>query len=183
MFKNALNYFMTLCNLQREVDEVTKNNFTKNFQDLRCLMPFTEAVLLEVQRLGNIVPGSLLHTNSREAKIGDYVLPPGTSISSNMEAIMMDPNVFTDPYTFNPDRFMDENGCFFPHPNVVPFGVGKCRCLGEVLAKTELFIFFTGLVQKFEIKLVNEKDFPSTKYRPGITLSPYPFKIRFIARN
>lgn len=175
--------FFTLFNLQKEVDEVTKNNPAKNFNDLRCMMSYTEAVLQEVQRLGNIVPGSLLHTNSREAKIGDYVLPPGTSISSNMEAILMDPNVFSDPYTFNPDRFMDENECFIPHPNVVPFGVGKRRCLGEVLAKTELFIFFAGLIQKFEIKLANEEDVPSTKYRPGITLSPYPFKIRFIARN
>ena len=138
--------FFTLFNLQKEVDEVTKNNPAKNFNDLRCMMSYTEAVLQEVQRLGNIVPGSLLHTNSREAKIGDYVLPPGTSISSNMEAILMDPNVFSDPYTFNPDRFMDENECFIPHPNVVPFGVGKRRCLGEVLAKTELFIFFTGLI-------------------------------------
>ena len=54
---------------------------------------------------------------------------------------------------------------------------------GEILAKAQLFIFFTGLIQKFEIKLANEEDVPSTKYRPGITLSPYPFKIRFIARN
>ena len=146
-------------------------------------MPFTEAVLLEVQRLGNIVPSSLLHANSRESIIGDFILPCGTSINSSMEAILMDPNVFTDPYIFNPDRFIDENGCFIPHPNVVPFGVGKRRCLGESLAKTELFIFFTGLIQKFKIKLANEEDVPSTKYRPGITLSPYPFKVRFIARN
>ena len=165
------------------MDEVTKNNPAQNFYDLRYLMPFTEAVLLEVQRLGNIVPSSLLHANSRETNIGDYILPQETSINSSMEAILMDPNVFTDPYIFNPDRFIDENGCFIPHPNVVPFGVGKRRCLGEVLAKTELFIFFAGLIQKFEIKLANEEDVPSTKYRPGITLSPYPFKIRFIARN
>ena len=165
------------------MDEVTKNNPAQNFYDLRYLMPFTEAVLLEVQRLGNIVPSSLLHANSRETNIGDFILPRGTSINSSMEAILMDPNVFTDPYIFNPDRFIDENGCFIPHPNVVPFGVGKRRCLGESLAKTELFIFFTGLIQKFEINLANEEDVPSTKYRPGITLSPYPFKVRFIARN
>ena len=168
---------------QKEVDLVTKNNYAQNYNDLRSKMHFTKAVLLEVQRIANIAPGLLLHTNSKLFKIGDYVLPPGTSINSSMEDILMDPKVFTDPYRFNPERFIDENGCFSPHPNVVPFGFGKRRCLGESLAKTELFIFFTGLIHKFEIKLANEDDVPSTKYRPGLTLAPYPFKIRFIARN
>ena len=168
---------------QKEVDVVTKNNHAQNYYDLRSKLHFTEAVLLEVQRIGNIVPGLLLHTNSKQFKIGDFVLPPGTSINSSMEDILMDPKVFTDPYTFNPERFIDKNGCFIPHSNVVPFGVGKRRCLGESLAKTELFIFFTGLIHKFEIKLANDEDILSTKYRPGITLAPYPFKIRFIARN
>ena len=168
---------------QKEVDVVITNHHAQNYNDLRSEMHFTEAVLLEVQRIANIVPGLAPHTNSKQFIIGAYVLPPGTSINSSMEDILMDPKVFTDPYTFNPERFIDENGCFIPHPNVVPFGVGKRRCLGESLAKTELFIFFTGLVHKFEIRLANEEDVPSTNYRPGITLAPYPFKIRFIARN
>ena len=127
--------------------------------------------------------GALLHTNSKPACIEGYTFPPGTSINSNMAAILMDPVAFPNPDQFNPERFIDENGCFAPHPNVIPFGIGKRRCLGESLAKTELFIFFTGLIQKFDIKKENENVNLITKYRPGITLSPYPFKVRFIARN
>ena len=146
-------------------------------------MPYTEAVLLEVQRIGNVVPGSLLHTNKKAITIEKYVLPSGTSINANMESILMNPKVFPDPHQFKPERFLDEKGSFVPHPNVIPFGVGKRRCLGETLAKTELFIFFTGLIEKFEIKLADENNKPSTKYRPGINLTPYPFKVRFISRN
>ena len=147
-------------------------------------MPYTEAVLLEIQRLGNIAPNALLHATSKIMKIENYVLPAGTNINSSMLSIMMDPKAFKDPEQFKPERFIDANdGSFVPHPNVVPFGIGKRRCLGESLAKTELFIFFTGLIEKFEIKLADEKEKPSTKYRPGLTLAPYPFKVRFVSRH
>jgi cytochrome P450 len=69
-----------------------------------------------------------------------------------------------------------------PHPSIVPFGVGKRRCLGEALAKVELFLFFANLLHKFDIRSV-DGDILSTKYRVGVTLSPLPFKARFIARH
>ncbi len=166
-----------------EIDEVLENNQGNASSELRSKMPYTEAVLLEIQRLGNIAPNSLLHATSKTTRIGNYVLPAGTTINSSMLSIMMDPKAFPDPEQFKPERFIDSsNGSFVPHPNVVPFGVGKRRCLGESLAKTELFIFFTGLIEKFEIKLADEKKKPTTQYRPGITLTPHPFKVRFIPR-
>jgi cytochrome P450 len=166
-----------------EIDEVLENNQGNASSELRSKMPYTEAVLLEIQRLGNIAPNSLLHATSITTRIGNYILPAGTTINSSMLSIMMDPKAFPDPELFKPERFIDSsNGSFVPHPNVVPFGVGKRRCLGESLAKTELFIFFTGLIEKFEIKLADEKKKPTTQYRPGITLTPHPFKVRFIPR-
>ena len=151
--------------------------------DLRLQLPYTEAVLEEVLRIGNIVPGALLHSNKKSVVIGGYVLPPGTAINSSMNSFLMDPETFPEPDKFIPERYLDNNGKFSPHPNIIPFGVGKRRCLGESLAKTELFIFFVGLMQKFEIQLSNKTDVLSTKYRPGITLTPYPFKVRFLTRT
>jgi cytochrome P450 len=95
----------------------------------------------------------------------------------------MDPKTFPNPSQFNPDRFIDEHGGFVPHPNVVPFGVGKRRCLGESLAKVELFIFFASMMHKFDVRTESANEKPSTKYRPGVTLSPLPFKARFVGRN
>jgi cytochrome P450 len=169
--------------LQKEVDNVTMNNSWSTLNELRSKMPYTEAVLLEVQRIGNIVPGALLHSNTKTIHIENYTLPPGTSVNFQMSGALKDPIVFPSSDEFIPERFIDAKGLFVPHPNVVPFGVGKRKCLGESLAKMELFIFFAGIINKFEIKLANENEIPSTAYRPGITLSPYPFKLRFIARK
>ena len=159
------------------------NNSWSTMNELRSKLPYTKAVLLEAQRIGNIVPRALLHSNTKTIHIGNYTLPPGTSVNFHMAGALKDPKVFPSPDEFIPERFLDKDGLFVPHPNVVPFGVGKRKCLGESLAKMELFIFFAGLINKFEIKLANENDVPSTAYRPGITLSPYPYKLRFIARK
>jgi cytochrome P450 len=150
--------------------------------DLRSKLPYTEAVLLEIQRRGNVVPTALLHTVNATTHLENYVLPKGTHIIPNLTVVLMDPAVFPNPDKFIPERFLNENGSFVPHPNVVPFGVGKRRCLGETLAKAELFVFFVSLLHKFDIKLVNDNEKPSTMYRVGVTLSPQPFRARFIAR-
>jgi len=45
-----------------------------------------------------------------------------------------------------------------PNPFAVP---GKRQCLGETLAKAELFLFFTGIVHQFSINPEVEGQLPS----------------------
>lgn len=61
--------------------------------------------------------------------------------------------------------------------------LGKRRCLGESLAKTNYFLFFTALLHNFYI----EKDFdgpePQLEGYDGVTISPKPFRARLIPRT
>ncbi len=70
---------------QMEIDKVTKTNQSNANSELRSKMPYTEAVLLEIQRLGNIAPNALLHATTKTTRIGNYILPVGTSINSSMQ--------------------------------------------------------------------------------------------------
>ena len=87
---------------------------------------------------------------------------------------MNDPETFPEPSKFDPERFLtsDENGLkFTPHPSVIPFGLGKRRCMGEGLARMELFKFLTGIVSRFEIKrtgdeLIKEEKMSTSNAKP-----------------
>ena len=69
----------------------------------------------------------------------------------NIWAVHHDPSIWKDPEKFCPERFLDEQGNFINSNYVIPFSIGPRHCLGEQLARMEVFIFLIGIVQKFEI--------------------------------
>lgn len=88
-----------------------------------------------------------------------------------------------DPEKFRPERFI-ENGKIIPLPdNFIPFGLGKRRCMGETLAKANLFLFISALLQNFTFSIPVGCDPPSLDGNPGITPGPKPFKAQFQLRN
>jgi cytochrome P450 len=56
---------------------------------------------------------------------------------------------WVDGLVFRPERFLDEAGAVRRDEHLIPFSVGKRQCLGETLAKAELFLFFTGPSSSF----------------------------------
>ena len=68
----------------------------------------------------------------------------------NIWAVHNDPDLWKNPEIFHPERFLDEQGNFTRSNNMMAFSLGTRHCLGEQLAKMEVFIFLVGMVQKFE---------------------------------
>ena len=62
---------------------------------------------------------------------------------------MHNPQVFDDPETFKPERFLDSKGHYLStrHPGFIPFGLGKRSCVGEKLALAYQFLIITNLLQ------------------------------------
>lgn len=125
-------------------------------------MPYTSAVLLETLRVGSLAYLAIPHQALEEIKIGQYTIPKGSTVISSLYNAMQDEKYFKNPEIFNPSRFIDENGKFVHDEHVIPFGLGKRYCLGQSLAEKEFFIFFTGLLQQFEVSSA-----------PGTTLPSY----------
>lgn len=142
-------------------------------------MPYTEAVLAETQRCGDIVPLSLFHGVEKEVIFKGYRIPKDAVITPNLDSVMFDPKEFADPFTFNPKRFLDENGKLCNTEKVVPFSLGRRVCLGESLARMELFLILTGVVQRFEL-LPDGENLPSLDPIIGATRSPKPFTFRAV---
>ncbi|XP_073678981.1 cytochrome P450 2B15-like [Garra rufa] len=118
--------------------------------DDRDKLPYTYATVHEIQRCANIVPLGVIHETIRPTKLCGYDIPQGTMIMSNLNAIFSDKKHWKHPNAFNPENFLDENGNFCKPESFIVFSLGPRVCLGETLARTELFLYITSLLQRIQ---------------------------------
>ncbi|XP_006200611.1 cytochrome P450 2J2-like isoform X2 [Vicugna pacos] len=165
--------------VQAEIDRVI-GQWQQPSTAARESMPYTNAVIHEVQRMGNIVPLNVPREVMVDTTLAGYHLPKGTVVMTNLIALHRDPAEWATPDTFNPEHFL-ENGQFKKREAFLPFSVGKRVCLGEQLARSELFIFFTYLVQKFTFRPPDNEKL-SLKFKTGLSLSPVTYRICAVPR-
>nr|XP_009858723.2 cytochrome P450 2C15-like isoform X1 [Ciona intestinalis] len=162
--------------LREEIFEAIGNNNRPSISD-RKAMPFTSAFIQEVFRFRTRVPLGVQHMTTQTVNFANYVIPKGTTILANMWAVHNDPDVWDEPSKFKPERHLDDKGNFVQSNHVIPFSVGPRHCLGEQLARMEIFIFLVSMVQKFEfLPDPNEPDLPEIDDGvKGNGFFPYPF--------
>ena len=111
-------------------------------------------------------------------------IPNKTQIFSFSYIINHDPKLFPEPDVFKPERFF-VNGAF-ENPTSdrrSMFGLGRRRCPGEILAKSEIFLFTTRLVQCYKLEC-DQQDIGHLEKRamPGPPGTPYPFRFKLLER-
>ncbi|XP_017163620.1 cytochrome P450 2G1-like [Poecilia reticulata] len=77
------------------------------------------------------------------------VFPQDTVIVPLLHSVLKEEKQWATPHSFNPQHFLDQNGNFKKNPAFLPFSAGKRACVGESLARMELFIFIVSLLQDF----------------------------------
>nr|QRY28570.1 cytochrome P450 CYP15A1 [Sitobion avenae] len=143
---------------------------------------YLEAVLMEVQRHSNVAPLAIAHRTIRKTSLQEYIIPKDTLVLASIWSVHMDEQHWGDPKVFRPERFLDNTGKIINDSWFMPFGVGRRRCLGEILAKTNIFMFIAKLIQNFEIRIPHGVQLPD-KHQDGVTISPSPFSAIFIPRR
>lgn len=114
----------------------------------------------------------------RTTTLNGLTIPKGTQVIPLIHAVHMDPTLWKDPEAFNPERFIGADGSIHKPDFFIPFGVGRRMCLGDVLAKAELFLFLSSLLHVFSLQVPEGHPMPSLKGRAGVTVSPEKFQVR-----
>ncbi|XP_012889784.1 PREDICTED: cytochrome P450 2C5-like isoform X2 [Dipodomys ordii] len=166
--------------VKEEIDHVIGRHRSPCMQD-RSQMPYTDAVLHEIQRYIDLVPMTLPHVVTRDIKFRDYIIPKGTSILISLTSVLHDPKEFPNPDKFDPGHFLDESGNFKKSNYFMPFSAGKRICVGEGLARMELFLFLITILQNFNLKsLVDSQDLDTTPVLNGLISVPPSYQLSFI---
>ncbi|XDV46462.1 hypothetical protein PO909_014353 [Leuciscus waleckii] len=166
--------------VQSEIDQVIGQ--TRQLQmDDRTNLPYTYAVIHEIQRFANIITFTPPRVANKDTTVGGRLIPKGVMVLPLLKTILQDKNEYSTPNEFNPSHFLDENGMFLKKDTFIPFSIGKRMCPGEQLARMELFLFFTSLMQRFTF-LPLEGQTLSLKGSISVSSGPEPFQICAVPR-
>uniref|UniRef100_A0A8C0XR11 Uncharacterized protein n=1 Tax=Castor canadensis TaxID=51338 RepID=A0A8C0XR11_CASCN len=167
--------------VQQEIDEVIGQVRRPEMGD-QARMPFTNAVIHEVQRFADIIPVNLPHMTSRDVEIQGFLIPKGTTLIPNLSSVLKDETVWEKPFRFHPEHFLDAQGHFVKPEAFMPFSAGRRMCLGEPLARMELFLFFTRLLQRLSFSVPAGHPRPSDYGAFAIPVSPSPYELCVASR-
>ncbi|XP_054853256.1 cytochrome P450 2K6-like [Eublepharis macularius] len=151
----------------------------------RSKLPYTDAVIHEIQRFANISAMNVPYATTEDVTIKGYFIPKGTHILPSLYSVMYDESQWEKPYEFYPEHFLDSEGNFVKRDAFIPFSAGRRICAGENLAKMELFLFFASLLQRFVFQPapgMSKEDLDLTP-AVGMTTPPMPYQICALPRS
>ncbi|XP_032703088.1 steroid 21-hydroxylase isoform X3 [Lontra canadensis] len=172
-------------------------------------LPLLTATIAEVLRLRPAVPLALPHRTTRPSSILGYDIPEGMVVIPNLQGAHLDETVWERPQEFwpgawlggclwcgggrGPVLWLQNPGSLLPtdrflapgaSPRVLAFGCGARVCLGEPLARLELFVVLARLLQAFTL-LPPGGTLPSLQPRArcGVNLTMRPFQVQLQPRG
>ncbi|XP_062985417.1 cytochrome P450 1A4-like [Elgaria multicarinata webbii] len=153
------------------------------FED-RKVLHYTEAFINEVFRHTSFIPFTIPHCAIKDTILNGYYIPQNTCIFVNMYQVNHDETLWEDPYWFKPQRFLNENGELNKSltEKVFIFGMGIRKCLGEEVARNEVFVILTTILQQLRLEKPPEDQLDLTPIY-GLSMAPKPYRVQVALRT
>ncbi|XP_028298244.1 cytochrome P450 17A2 [Gouania willdenowi] len=168
--------------VQAELEEQVGRERAVSVSD-RGRLPYLDCVINEGMRIRPVSPVLIPHTAIVDSSIGGHNVRRGTRVLVNMWSINHDPQLWDKPDLFNPDRFLGNQGQRVTPSCFLPFGAGPRVCVGESLARLELHLFLSNLLQRMSFMVPDGASPPDLQGRLGVVLQPLPYKVKVLSRT
>ncbi|CAP22667.1 Protein CBG01390 [Caenorhabditis briggsae] len=132
-----------------ELMNITENESRDLSLSDRPKTPYLNAMIAEIQRHASILNINFWRINHEPTYMGGHMVDSGTFVTAQLSALHINETVFENPQKFDPERFIRDESLL---QKVIPFGVGKRACLGESLARSELYLIFGNLLLRYNFK-------------------------------
>jgi cytochrome P450 len=109
---------------------------------------YLDAVAKETLRLRPVLP-IVIRRLTAPMEIGGHLLPPGTGVCPCIYLVHRRPDVYPDPYSFRPERFLEQPAGTYTW---IPFGGGIRRCLGASFALFEMKVVLSEIVRSLSLR-------------------------------
>ncbi|KII86174.1 hypothetical protein PLICRDRAFT_114554 [Plicaturopsis crispa FD-325 SS-3] len=167
--------------VQEELDRVVGRGRLPTFEDRKSL-PQVTAFVLESYRWRPVSAPGFAHRAMEDVVWEGYRIPKGVTVMGNHWAISRDPDVYPDPETFNPGRWLDKNGQVQEDPKFYNFGFGRRVCPGLHLANRSLFLNTAMILWAFHISQDPAHPIDTYATSDGSNVHPDKFAANFVPR-
>ncbi|XP_063860881.1 cytochrome P450 2L1-like isoform X2 [Scylla paramamosain] len=157
--------------VQEQIDAVVPRDTLPSYQH-KPNLPLVEAMIQEALRFSSLISFGVQRSPDRDIQVGGYLIPKGSFVFPATVCCHYDPQYWEHPDQFRLEHFLDDQGNFASQKEgFLPFGTGRRSCLGESLARMELFLFSSALLQNFtfsasegcEVNLEGDPRLPSVR--------------------
>eukprot|EP00088_Acartia_fossae_P043927 TRINITY_DN4649_c0_g2_i1.p1 TRINITY_DN4649_c0_g2~~TRINITY_DN4649_c0_g2_i1.p1 ORF type:complete len:489 (+),score=168.74 TRINITY_DN4649_c0_g2_i1:31-1497(+) len=154
--------------------------------DKRNDLPYSMAVIKEIQRFADIAPTGLMHKTVCDTSLRGFSLPANTLIMANISGCHRSPKHWANPDQFCPEHFLEDGKLIENKVGFLPYGVGERICPGMELANMEMFLIITNILSTYRLCLVDGDDGRiGTQFKSGTAVlrNPKPYRVIFKLRD
>ncbi|EGN99633.1 hypothetical protein SERLA73DRAFT_179744 [Serpula lacrymans var. lacrymans S7.3] len=143
--------------VQAELDSVVGLQRAPTFADIDNV-PRLQAFILESFRWRPVASTGLPHRANKDIIWGNYFIPAGTTVVGNHWAISRDPDVYPNPDSFQPERWLDSQGKIKDNIKFPTYGFGRRVCAGQHVANRSVYINTVLILWAFRLSLCDPSE-------------------------
>ncbi|KAH7922018.1 cytochrome P450 [Leucogyrophana mollusca] len=168
--------------VQEEIDMVVGRERLPSFDDEDSLLQL-KAFTHEALRWRPITPIGFAHRATRDIIWRGQCIPEGATVFGNHWAITRDPDVFPDPETFDPQRWLTKDGAFRGDLRTFTYGFGRRVCPGQHVANRSIYINLALLLWSFRLAQNPAAPIDTSAFSGGVIAHAAPFEVIFTPRT